>query len=180
MLPRFDRAWPGDHGERAIANLRTTDIDNRSVLFQIERDQFVRFAHANGLGHAGQIFEMLQTDRALVAGDANGGTSGTGHGMRAQAKRLNHADDAGDFRFRGIGIHDDEHKRASFFLCNGARCKPVSRCLHIRVSQFMTAFLHSHLNFRVSATQQFDQRVDLMWRSNWIEPPAADQDGTIF
>jgi len=25
----------------------------------------------------------------------------------------------------------------------------------------MTAFLHSHLNFDVSAAQQFDQRVDL-------------------
>src|SRR2546430_13206297 len=85
LLPRFDRAWPGDDGERAIANLRTADIDNRSVLFQIERDQFVRFAHPNGLGHAGQIFEMLQTYRAFVAGDANGGTSSARQRMRAHA-----------------------------------------------------------------------------------------------
>src|SRR5256885_8663612 len=67
-----------------------------------------------------------------------------------------------------------------FFLCNGPCCKPVSRCLHIRVHQFVTAILHSHLNFDVSVAQQFGQRVDLLWRSNWIETPAADQDGTIF
>src|SRR5438445_12224114 len=58
---------------------------------------------------------MLQTDRALVAGDANGGAGGTGHGMRAQTERLNHADNAGDLGLSGIGIHDDEHKRASLF-----------------------------------------------------------------
>src|SRR5438067_495616 len=123
---------------------------------------------------------MLQADDALVASDTNGGAAGPGHNMSPQAERFDHADDSGDLPLGSVGIHDDEHKRASFFLCNGARCKPVSRCLHIRVSQFMTAFLHLLLNFDVSAAQQFDQRVDLMWRSNWIEPPAADQDGTIF
>ena len=144
---------PGDRGERTVSNLGAADIHNRALLFQIERDQFVRFGYPNGFGHARQILEMLQTDDALVACDANGGAVGPGHDMSPQAERFDHADDSGDLTLGGVGIHDDEHRRTSFFLCNGARCKPVSRCFHVPVGQFVAALLHSHFHLGLSLTQ---------------------------
>jgi len=97
---------------------------------EIERDSVCRFAHANGLGHAGQIFEMLQTYRAFCRMPMAVRVAPGWYARAGQAPQSR--DDAGDFRFRGIGIHDDEHKRASFFLCNGARCKRLALPPHPR------------------------------------------------
>ena len=96
---------------------------------------------------------MLQADDALVASDTNGGAAGPGHNMSPQAERFDHADDSGDLPLGSVGIHDDEHRRTSFFLCNGARCKPVSRCFHVPVGQFVVTRLHSHIHLGSSFTQ---------------------------
>src|SRR4029077_8891167 len=107
----LDGAWPSDDGKRSIANLRAVaKIENRALRPQIERDQFVWLGHANRFRHARQVFEVAEVDRALIAGHANGGARRARHDVRAKTERLDNADNAVDLRFRGTGVHYNQHK----------------------------------------------------------------------
>ena len=103
----FDRARPGDHRELVTADGRIADAHHGFVRAQIERDQLVGLADADGFGDARHVFETRGIDRALVAGNANRGPGGARHDMRAVAELFDQADDVRDLAFPRAGFHDD-------------------------------------------------------------------------
>src|SRR5690348_7401410 len=77
----LNRTWTSDDRQFISTDGRVTDAHDGLFRSQIERDQFVRFADANRFGHAAEAFKVGRIDGALIAGDADGGTSGAWHRM---------------------------------------------------------------------------------------------------
>src|SRR5262249_53483892 len=81
----FNRAGPRD--ERKVRSSdpyfagRGGDLNDRVFFLGVAADQFVRFADRNAFDHARHGFKNAQVECAVVAGDADGGASGTGDGV---------------------------------------------------------------------------------------------------
>src|SRR5215472_115407 len=52
---------------------------------------------------------MREIDRALIAGDADGGPVRAGHNVRPKAKRFDHTDYVVDLALAGVSCHYNEH-----------------------------------------------------------------------
>ena len=88
-------------------------MHHRWIRLQIERDQFVRLADPNRFENSGQTFETNRIDRALIAGDPDGGPRSAGHDVRAEPELLDDLHDAVDLALRGAAFHDNEHGATS-------------------------------------------------------------------
>src|SRR5205085_12408737 len=117
LLAVFDRARTSNDREGAVADFgAVAKIDNRAVGTQIERDQFVRLGDADRFGNAGDIFELREIDRSLIAGDSDRGAVRAGHDMRAEPERLDNANHIIDLALPGAGVHYDEHGVKGVYL----------------------------------------------------------------
>ena len=103
----FDRAGSGDDGQLVSANRGVADAHDGLVGAQVERDQFVRLADANGIGHARQVFETRRIDGALIAGDPDGGAGRARHRVRFESQFGNDVTDVRNLRVGGVGFHYD-------------------------------------------------------------------------
>ena len=81
----LNRTRAGDDRQLFAADGRIADAHDGLLRFQIERDQFVGFAHADRFGDAGQILEVTRINRALIAGDADGCALLAGHRVCPEA-----------------------------------------------------------------------------------------------
>ena len=113
LLFGFDGAGTGDHGDVRAADENFTggsgDGDDGIFFLDVAGNEFVGLGDGNAFDDAGHGFEDAEIDGAVVAGDADGGASGAGDGMRFEAERFDFFADGADLFFGGVGLHDDEH-----------------------------------------------------------------------
>ncbi len=83
--------------------------DDRVVLLDVAANQFVGLRNADDFLHARHFFERAVFEFALVAGDADGGAGGSGHGMRPEAEGFDFLANGADLIFSRVRLHDDEH-----------------------------------------------------------------------
>jgi len=115
LLFGFNGAGAGGDGEMRAADEDVSrgsgDADDGGFGFDFERNEFIRLGDGNTFDDAGHGFEDAEVERAFVAGDADSGAAGPGHGMRFEAERFDFFADGADLGFGGVGLHDDEHGR---------------------------------------------------------------------
>ena len=83
---------------------------DRVLLLYIAANQLVGLRDPDDFRDAGEFFEVALIDSATIAGDADGGTLGAGHGMGAKAQQLNLFADGLNFFRRCLRFHDHEHE----------------------------------------------------------------------
>ena len=62
------------------------DAQDAVFCFYVAADEFVRLADGDAFDDAGEGFEGAEVERALVAGDADGGACCAGNGMGFEAE----------------------------------------------------------------------------------------------
>ena len=105
----FDRAGAGDDCQLVSANRGVTDAHDCLLWTEVQRDQFVRLADANGVGDTRQVFKTRWIDCALVAGDPDGGAGGARHRVGFESQFGNDVTDVRNLRVGGVGFHYDQH-----------------------------------------------------------------------
>lgn len=113
LLFGFHRAGTGDHGDVRTADFHFTggsgDGEDGIFFFDVAGNEFVRLGDGDAVDDAGHGFENAEVDGAGVAGDADGGASNAGDGMRFEAERFDFVANGADLCVGGVGLHDDEH-----------------------------------------------------------------------
>ena len=86
---------------------RSGDAEDGVFGFHVAADEFVGLADGDAFDDAGERFEDAEVDRAVVAGDADGGACGAGNGMGFEAEAFDACADGADLLLGGVGLHDD-------------------------------------------------------------------------
>ena len=81
--------------------------DDGVFFLYVAADELVGLGDADDFGDAGELFEVALVDLALIAGDADGGALGAGHGVRAKTELFDVFADGLDLLRRSLGLHDD-------------------------------------------------------------------------
>src|SRR5262249_15119388 len=96
----FDGAWPRDEREMCAADedvpRGSGNADDRVFFLGVSADEFVGLADGDALDHAGHGFEDTEVDCAVIAGDADGGTGGSGNWVGFKTERLDALADRAD------------------------------------------------------------------------------------
>ena len=101
----FDSAGPGNNCQLVSADGGIAYPDDGFLGPQIKRDQFIRFANANGLGDTRQVFKTRRIDRALVTGDTDGRAGSARHRVRLESKFSDDVTDIRNLLIGGVGCH---------------------------------------------------------------------------
>src|SRR5213075_2584944 len=94
------------------------------------------------LEDARQVLERGRVDRALVAGQPDGGSLRPGNRVGLETAPLRHGDDSFDVARRGVAVHDDEHASSSIPKRRLARDVYTSKRrpnMHSRRARFFAA-----------------------------------------
>ena len=117
LLFGFDGAGTGDHGDVVAADENIAggsgDFDDGVFFLDVAGYEFVGLGDGDAFDDAGHGFEGAEIDGAGVAGNANGRAAGAWNGVSFEAERLDAVADGADLFFRGMGLHDNKHRRAS-------------------------------------------------------------------
>ena len=88
LLARLHRAGPGHDHEAAAAHRHVAHAHDAVLGLHLARDELVGVGDGDDLEHAGQALEDGRVQRALVAGDADGGALGARDGVGLEAAGL--------------------------------------------------------------------------------------------
>jgi len=107
----FDGAGSGDERDVGSADedvaARRGNAEDGVFGFGVAADELVGLADRDAFDDAGKRFEDAEIDGAVIAGDADGGASGSGDGMRFEAEAFDALADGADLLLGGMGLHDD-------------------------------------------------------------------------
>ena len=103
----LDGARPGDNRQLVSANRGVAHPHDGFLRAQVEPDKFVRFADANGIGHARQVFKARRIDCTLIARDADGRAGRARHRVRFESQFGDDVTDMRNLRIGGVGFHDN-------------------------------------------------------------------------
>ena len=109
LITIFDGAGTGDDGKVAAADgsVGAGETDDGVFFFDVAAGQFVGLGNSDDLGYSGKFFEVAAVDFTLIAGNADGGSLGSGEWVSTETQLFNVLTDRLNLLWRGLRFHDD-------------------------------------------------------------------------
>src|SRR4051812_5927806 len=112
LLAALDSAGSRDNSQTGTSDCGCSSREANDCIFffDVAADELIGLRNLNDFLHAGHFFQRALLDFTLVSGDADGGASGSGHGMRPVPKFLDLLANRAHLFFGGLGLHDNQHR----------------------------------------------------------------------